>query len=299
MDTKILLENGTNEIEILEFMLGSNHYGINVAKVREIILYQEVTPVPNSHPSVEGIFMPRDTMITAINLKNCLGMPEGDNLDKGFFIVTGFNKLNVAFHVDSVVGIHRVSWADMIKPDVTMSDVQNNASTGIVKFNEKLIIILDFEKLVTDINPETGLKKLEATVLESRTKNELPILLAEDSKLLNKLIVESLESAGYVNIIHTENGKDAYDIITDFKEKGILDKKIKCVITDLEMPIMDGHRLIKLLKSDSETADIPIIIFSSLINNEMRVKGEALGVDAQLSKPEIGLLVETIDRVTR
>lgn len=297
MDTKILLENGTNEIEILEFMLGSNHYGINVAKVREIILYQEVTPVPNSHPSVEGIFMPRDTMITAINLKNCLGMPEGDNLDKGFFIVTGFNKLNVAFHVDSVVGIHRVSWADMIKPDVTMSDVQNNSSTGIVKFNEKLIIILDFEKLVTDINPETGLKKIETTVLESRTKNDLPILLAEDSKLLNKLIVESLEGAGYVNIIHTENGKDAYDIITDFKEKGILDKKIKCIITDLEMPIMDGHRLIKLLKSDSETANIPIIIFSSLINNEMRAKGEALGVDAQLSKPEIGLLVETIDRL--
>lgn len=297
MDTKILLENGTNEIEILEFMLGSNHYGINVAKVREIILYQEVTPVPNSHPSVEGIFMPRDTMITAINLKNCLGMPEGDNLDKGFFIVTGFNKLNVAFHVDSVVGIHRVSWADMIKPDVTMSDVQNNSSTGIIKFNEKLIIILDFEKLVTDINPETGLKKIETTVLESRTKNDLPILLAEDSKLLNKLIVESLEGAGYVNIIHTENGKDAYDIITDFKEKGILDKKIKCIITDLEMPIMDGHRLIKLLKSDSETANIPIIIFSSLINNEMRAKGEALGVDAQLSKPEIGLLVETIDRL--
>lgn len=73
METKILLENGTNELEILEFILGNNSYGINVAKIREIIPYQQVTPVPNSHPSIEGIFMPRDTMITAIDLMNCLG----------------------------------------------------------------------------------------------------------------------------------------------------------------------------------------------------------------------------------
>ena len=70
MDTKILLENGTNELEILEFTLAGNSYGINVAKIKEIITYQPVTPVPNSHPSIEGIFMPRDTMITAIDLKN-------------------------------------------------------------------------------------------------------------------------------------------------------------------------------------------------------------------------------------
>ena len=96
MDTKILLENGTNELEILEFTLAGNSYGINVAKIKEIITYQPVTPVPNSHPSIEGIFMPRDTMITAIDLKNCLG--RGESEKKGLFIVTNFNKLDIAFH---------------------------------------------------------------------------------------------------------------------------------------------------------------------------------------------------------
>lgn len=81
MDTKILLENGTNELEILEFTLAGNSYGINVAKIKEIITYQPVTPVPNSHPSIEGIFMPRDTMITAIDLKNCLGRGESEKRD--------------------------------------------------------------------------------------------------------------------------------------------------------------------------------------------------------------------------
>ena len=104
MDTKILLENGTNELEILEFTLAGNSYGINVAKIKEIITYQPVTPVPNSHPSIEGIFMPRDTMITAIDLKNCLG--RGESEKKGLFIVTNFNKLDIAFHVEAVLGIH-------------------------------------------------------------------------------------------------------------------------------------------------------------------------------------------------
>ena len=82
MDSKILLENGTNELEILEFKLGNNSYGINVAKIREIITYQPVTPVPNSHPSVEGIFMPRDKMITAISLKNALQMFDEESSDR-------------------------------------------------------------------------------------------------------------------------------------------------------------------------------------------------------------------------
>ena len=174
MDTKILLENGTNELEVLEFMLDGNSYGINVAKIREIITYQPVTPVPNSHPSIEGIFMPRDRMITAIDLKNCL--QRGVSEPGGLFIVTNFNKLDIAFHVDSVVGIHRVSWKDIIKPGATVSTTEDGISTGIIKFNNKLIIILDFEKIVTEINPETGLKTTEIDELGKRGRYDVPIL---------------------------------------------------------------------------------------------------------------------------
>lgn len=295
MDTKILLENGTNELEVLEFMLDGNSYGINVAKIREIITYQPVTPVPNSHPSIEGIFMPRDRMITAIDLKNCL--QRGVSEPGGLFIVTNFNKLDIAFHVDSVVGIHRVSWKDIIKPGATVSTTEDGISTGIIKFDNKLIIILDFEKIISDINPETGLKTTEIDELGKRGRYDVPILIAEDSVLLNKLIVDSLKKAGYENLIHTANGKEAYDVIQTCKEEGTLDQHVKCIITDIEMPEMDGHRLTKLVKEDDATKDIPVIIFSSLVNDEMKKKGEALGADAQLSKPEIGNLVKVIDEL--
>ena len=293
MDTKILLENGTNELEVLEFLLDGNAYGINVAKVKEIISYQKVTPVPNAHPSIEGIFMPRETMITAIDLKNCLQRGVSD--EKGLFIITNFNKLDIAFHVDNVVGIHRVSWKDIIKPDSTVSTSEEGIATGIIKINDKLIIILDFEKIVSDINPETGLKITEIDELGERKRSDVPILIAEDSVLLNKLIVESLRKAGYMNLIHTKNGQEAYDIIQDCKKNGSLKEHVQCIITDIEMPLMDGHRLTKLVKDDDETKDIPVIIFSSLVNEEMKRKGEALGADAQLSKPEIGNLVRVID----
>ncbi len=301
MDTNILLENGTNELEVLEFVLEGQHYGINVAKIREIIPYQEVTPVPNAHPSIEGIFMPRDTMITAISLRNCLQMREYNNeeLNTSLFIVTNFNKLDIAFHVDAVMGIHRVSWNQIIKPGTTVSTSEDGISTGIIKINGKLIIILDFEKIVTDINPETGLKMSEIDELGHRPQRNVPILIAEDSPLLNKLIVDSLKQAGYVNLIHTENGKQAYDVITACKEDGTLRQHVQCIITDIEMPVMDGHRLTKLVKEDEETKNIPVIIFSSLVNEEMRRKGEALGADAQLSKPEIGNLVHVIDELIR
>ena len=295
MDTKILLENGTNELEVLEFKLDGNAYGINVAKIKEIITYQAVTPVPNAHPSIEGIFMPRDTMITAIDLKNCL--QRGVSEPGGLFIITNFNKLDIAFHVDSVVGIHRVSWRDIIKPGSTVSTSEDGVSTGIIKFEDRLIIILDFEKIITDINPETGLKVTEIDELGERHRNHVPILIAEDSPLLNKLIVDSLKKAGYDNLIHTENGQQAYDVIEECKKEGSLKDHVQCIITDIEMPIMDGHRLTKLVKSDDATKDIPVVIFSSLVNEEMRRKGEALGADAQLSKPEIGNLVKVVDEL--
>ena len=297
MDTKILLENGTNELEVLEFELDGNAYGINVAKIKEIIPYQKVTPVPNSHPSIEGIFMPRDTMITAIDLKNCL--QRGVSEEGGLFIITNFNMLDIAFHVDAVKGIHRISWEQIIKPGATVSTSEDSISTGIVKLDNRLVIILDFEKIVSDINPETGLKISEIDDMGARQRSNVPILIAEDSVLLNKLIVDSLKKAGYDNLIHTQNGQEAYDVIQACKADGTLKDHVQCVITDIEMPLMDGHRLTKLIKSDDATKDIPVVIFSSLVNEEMKRKGEALGADAQLSKPEIANLVRIIDDLVK
>ena len=295
MDTNILLESGTNELEVLEFTLGDNHYGINVAKIREILQYMPVTPVPNTHPSVEGIFMPRDTMITVINLKNCLNLPQTD--EKGLFIITNFNKLNVAFHVDQVIGIHRVSWENIIKPDETLTGEHGGTATGVIKMDDRLIVILDFEAIVASISPQTGLRVNDIDEMEARDRSDATILIAEDSALLSKLITECLKKSGYTNLIVEENGQEAWDVIKDMQAKGDITKHLDCIITDIEMPLMDGHRLTKLVKSDAELRDIPVIIFSSLVNEEMRKKGEQLGADAQLTKPEIGKLVEATDKL--
>lgn len=297
MSSEILLESGTNELEILEFTVGTNHYGINVAKVKEILPYKTPTPVPNAHPAIEGIFMPRDEIISIVDLAECLKMPKSQNTAQDMYVLTNFNKINVAFHVHSVVGIHRVSWEAIVKPDSTINSEGNGLATGIVKLDQKLIIILDFEKIVANISPETGLKVSDIDHLLNRKRNELPILISEDSQLLSTLITECLHKAGYSNILVTDNGKEAWDKLQTFKSEGNVSSKVACIITDIEMPQMDGHRLTKLVKDDPILKEIPVVIFSSLISDEMRKKGEALGADAQLSKPEIGELVETIDDI--
>ena len=298
METGILLESGTNELEILEFRVGKNLYGINVAKVREILSYQDPTPVPNADARIEGIFMPRDEIISVIDLAKCLGMVRDEQTtDTDMYIVTNFNKLNIAFHVDEVIGIHRVSWEDIIKPDSTINTEDKSAATGVIKLEGKLVVILDFEKIVTDISPETGLKVSDVEERTARDRSDSPILIAEDSPLLGKMISECLKKSGYTNLIMTMNGQEAWDKLTEFKKKGTVRQDVHCIITDIEMPLMDGHRLTKLCKSDDEIKKIPLIIFSSLVNEEMRKKGEQLGADAQLTKPEIGMLVEAIDNL--
>ncbi|MBR6293988.1 MAG: chemotaxis protein CheV [Lachnospiraceae bacterium] len=297
MDTNILLESGTNELEILEFQVGNNHYGINVAKIKEILPYKRPTAIPNAHPCIEGIYMPRDTIITIVDLARSLSIPESEDVDKDMYIVTNFNQLSIAFHVHTVLGIHRVSWAEISKPDESINNSGKGVATGIIKLNDRLIVILDFEKIVSDISPETGLKVSDIDQLGERQRNNSPILIAEDSPLLSKLIFDSLTKAGYTNVTVTNNGKEAYDKLMLYKENGTLNDKVKCVITDIEMPQMDGHHLTKLIKEDNALKHLPVVIFSSLVNDEMRKKGESLGADAQLSKPEIGMLVEEIDKL--
>lgn len=297
MNNEILLESGTNELEILEFMVGNHSYGINVAKVREILPYQTPTLVPNAHPFVEGIFMPRDTIITIIDLAKSLHIQQKDSCNNDMYIVTNFNNLHVGFHVNTVVGIHRVSWSDISKPDETLTQSGNGVATGIIKLDEKLIIILDFEKIVADISPETSLKVSDIDKLGQRKRNELPIIIAEDSPLLNHLIHDCLVKAGYTNITTEMNGQEAWELLNKFKQEKTIKDNVACVITDIEMPKMDGHRLTKLIKDDVELKDIPVVIFSSLVNEEMRRKGESVGADAQLSKPEIGSLVNTMDNL--
>lgn len=297
MDTNILLESGTNELEILEFVVDGHNYGINVAKIREIISYTELTPIPNAHPFVEGAFSTRGETITVVNLAKCLGMNEHEEKKTDMFLVTSFNGTNAAFHVHSVVGIHRVNWSQIVKPDRLISNSRTSMITGIINIDKQLVILLDFENIVAQISPEAGIQLSDIERLGSRPKNNKPILYAEDSQFLSLMIYDGLTAAGFTNLMPLNNGLELWELLEQYRQEGTLKEKVACVVTDIEMPQMDGHRLTKLVKSDKEFQHIPLVIFSSLITEEMRRKGKELGADEQMSKPEIGHLVQVIDHL--
>ncbi len=296
----ILLETGTNEIEIMQFTINGILYGINVAKVKEIIMSDVVKPVPHVHPAVEGIFKPRDILITVVDLPYCVTGEFHEKHEKDLFIITHFNNLNVAFRVHTVVGISRISWKDIMKPDKTVTGNQEGITTGIAQCGKDLVMVLDFEKIVAEIAPETSIRIEEIEQMGVRQRNMKPVVLAEDSVLLAKIIKEALTQAGYLNIKKFDNGQEAWDYLRSVADQNgaerILDE-VALVITDIEMPEMDGHRLTKLIKTDAKLKQIPVIIFSSLITPEMQAKGKEVGVDEQLSKPEIGHLVEVMDHL--
>ena len=292
----ILLESGTNEIEIMEFTIDDNLYGINVAKVREIILSAPVKSMPHAHPAVEGIFKPRDTVITVVDLPTYLGVSK-EKSEKDLFIVTNFNKMFIAFRVHTVVGISRISWTDIHKPDKTVSGGSEGVATGIAQCRGELVTILDFERIVAEIAPETTIQMDEIEQMGPRERSNEPIWIAEDSILLSKMIEDCLRKAGYVNLRMFPNGRELWDALNELPKGRDILNDVALIITDIEMPQMDGHRLTKLIKDNSRYKAIPLIIFSSLISEEMRIKGCQLGADEQMSKPEIGHLVDVMDHL--
>jgi len=297
VDTNILLETGTNELEILEFIISGNSYGINVAKITELMQIQEVQEMPLSHPCVEGVFQPRNEVYTIVDLAAYLGLGTSEDPDKDIFIITNFNQMNIAFHVHAVESIFRISWQDIEKPDSIIYGGQEGVVTGIAKVSGRIISILDFEKITFDISPETGIDLSEVKTYTGIDRENTPIVVAEDSALLRNMLSEALHTSGYSNLTILNNGEEAWEYISQFKyeSSSTVLSKVSCLITDIEMPKMDGHRLTKLIKSDAVLKDIPIIIFSSLIDENMHKKGLEVGADEQLSKPEIGSLVKVID----
>ena len=298
--TKILLESGTNELEIMEFTVGGELFGINIAKIREIMRAQETKRMPNSHNFVECIFKQRGEVITVIDLAKCLNIERSENKSHDIFILTHFNKLNFAFRVESVVGIDRVSWEDIKKPDKVIYSGEDSVATAIAEYKDRLITILDFEKIIADISPETSITLDRLDELGDRVESQKKILVAEDSMMLSNLIIGFLHKSGYKNTVKFNNGKEAWNYLTEAKESGLpISNYVSCIVSDIEMPLMDGHRLTKLIKTDDELKHIPVILFSSLISDELRIKGQEVGADEQITKPEIVELVNIIDRLIK
>lgn len=292
----ILLESGTNEFEIVEFNIGDVYYGINVAKVREVITRVPVTAMPSAHPFIDGLFTLRGRAIPLVNLARAIKVKESENPKN--IIVTEINNYNIGFLVDSVSRIHRISWKNM-EPS---PEVGNEAMiVGVIKMTDKIVLLLDFESIIAEINTEINHKlstveKVSNSVEADRHNKH--IVIAEDSRMLRDLLVDTLHKSGYEFVRDFNNGKSAYEYLQTLKDaNGPITDNVNMVISDIEMPQMDGHRLLKLVREDKTLGKVPVILFSSLINEEMRLKGERLGATAQISKPEIGQLIDLMDDI--
>lgn len=296
VQTNILLESGTNELEVVMFKVGSGDFGINVLKVREIINAMEVMPIPNAHEHIEGLIRLREEVLPVVNLAKVLGIPESENPDKDKFIIAELNQLKIAFRVHHVSRIHRISWEQIEKP-TELSAGQQAYAIGIIKLEDKMSILLDFEKVVVEINPQSGVNVESLEVLGPRERSEKKLVVAEDSAVLRQLLKDTLSEAGYSNLQFFENGKEAWEYLESISTDETINPsdKVDLIITDIEMPQMDGHHLTDRVKKDERLKHIPVVIFSSLITKDLFHKGEAVGANAQVTKPEIVTLVEKID----
>jgi two-component system, chemotaxis family, chemotaxis protein CheV len=295
-DKGILLETGTNELEIVEFEAGGNKYGINVIKVKEIIQPVPVTAIPHAHPFMEGIIQLRGEVLPVIDMIKVLGAKPGSNDSQDKYIVAEFNKLRVVFHVDNVTQIHRISWDQIEKPS---NIYQGNSSNviGVIKKGDDMLLLLDFESIMVEINPDSGIRVEQVKKLGKRSRSEKKIVAAEDSPLLRKLLNDTLSEAGYADIEFFENGKDAYEYLETLAANGSnIEDAVNLIITDIEMPQMDGHHLTRRIKEHPVLRALPVVIFSSLITEDLKHKGEKVGAEDQVSKPEINELVLKIDK---
>lgn len=297
--TGILLESGTNELEIVEFDVANNKFGINVIKVKEIIQPIPVIFVPHAHEHVEGIIQLRGEVLPVVDMLKVLGITNVERSPQQKYIVAEFNKQRVVFHVDNVTQIHRISWDQIEKP----SDMYQGGGSqviGVIKQNDQMILLLDFERIMLEINPESGINVESVKKLGKRERSDKKIVIAEDSPLLRKLLHDTLNEAGYANVDFFENGRDAYNYLETLVKADPskdITQHVQMIITDIEMPQMDGHHLTRKIKEHPDLAVLPVIIFSSLITDDLRHKGERVGAEDQISKPEIAELILRIDQL--
>lgn len=293
-DKGILLETGTGEVEILKFTVNNKFYAINVVKVREILQVGTTSKVPNATPAIAGITLVRGDVVTLIDLKYVLEKEGYGDISQKMTLLCEFNQLRVAYLVDEVLGIHRLKWSEIKKPDAL---IENTLVIGNIQLDDRIYMLLDFEKIVMDINPNTGITHERLESIAKRDRSKIKLFLADDSSTIRKILLDTLTAAGYTDMHFFNDGQEALDYLMELvsvkKERFVEDVHI--LITDIEMPQLDGHTLTRRVKEHPILRKLPVIIFSSLITGTLRHKGEAVGADAQMSKPEIGQLVGMID----
>ena len=293
----ILLETGNGEFEVVEFLVNGVHYGINVLKIKEIIRINEILSIPGDTSNIRGQIVVRNTIIPTVDLKMVLNNIKINTQAETLGLLCELNQTTVVFLVEEVVGIKRVKWSQLEKTDAMSGE---SLVVGSILMNERIIMLLDFESILISLSPKNSYyRETFKEVDKIHKRSEIPLVLADDSKVVRSLLKDALVEAGYTNLKFFNDGAQIYDYLMDVKEKvgKNFKEKVKLMITDIEMPVLDGYTLTKQIKEDEIMQELPVVLFSSLITDDLHAKGERVGADAQVSKPSLKELVSIVDEL--
>jgi two-component system chemotaxis response regulator CheV len=295
---------GTNQMELLLFHVGTSEvFGINVFKVREVMKFPVLTRLPEADPRVEGMANIRGTTVPVIGLtKIIVGLTSAQSVQtaEGKLIVTEYNGSLQAFHVAGVDRILRLSWTQIKSPPPLVRNNTKGAVTAVAMLDDgRMVLILDVEKILAEMSPKSDDEVFAGMELRPEVKNKR-VLFADDSAVARTQIRKTLDRLS-VSYVQATTGQEAWERLLEIADKAMQAGKsvrdeIQIVLSDIEMPDMDGFALTKHIRSDPRFTDIPVILHSSLTGTCNKEKGKAVGATDYLTKFDPKLLGEVIAR---
>jgi two-component system, chemotaxis family, chemotaxis protein CheV len=289
LDAESYLKSGSNELRILEYRAAGHSFGINILKVQKIVPRPEqLTAITDTHPCIKGIFSDNGKIIPLIDLAEFLGYHRTDETDQSTkVIITEFFGILNGFLVDKVDWIHHFYWENVIDAHKTLKTVNQKYIISIVKPDgERMVPLLDYETIILDICPDLGaeeIKRLDNNSIDGHGKR---ILVAEDSPAVRNMLVAELTEVGF-DVISASDGQLAWQIL----EK---EHNFDLVISDIEMPQMDGLALTCSIRNDPNMTELPVIIYSSIGDIGIKARAEFLKANAHVTKLNIEQLLETV-----
>ncbi|HQX60365.1 MAG TPA: chemotaxis protein [Burkholderiaceae bacterium] len=296
---------GTNKLEILLFALGLDNrtgrretFGINVFKVREVMRTPPITSAPDMPPAVKGMVSLRGALVPVVDLADYIGMQPDSPRD--IMIVTEYNGKTQGFLVESVDTILRLDWSQMRVPPQMLTSNLGGLVTAVTELNDnRLVMMLDVERVLAETDREDDAMIFNGIAPLGR--DDLTILFADDSSVARGQIERTLAVLG-VKHFSAVNGRAAWDelqriaTLAETTGKNVKDF-VQLILTDVEMPEMDGYLLTKSVKADPRFTGIPVIMHSSLSSMSNQQLGRSVGVDEYVPKFEPHRLAETLGRL--
>ncbi|ELB2203555.1 chemotaxis protein CheV [Vibrio parahaemolyticus] len=277
---------GQNRLELLTFrLMGRQRYGINVFKVKEVLQCPKLTSMPNLHPLVKGIAHIRGHTVSVIDLSLAIGGRPTTDIDKCFVVIAEFNRTIQAFLVSSVERIINMHWEAILPPP----DGAGKAHylTAVTNIDNELVEILDVEKILAEIAPVD--ETMDSTIGEeiAQAEQEKPIvrriLIADDSTVARKQVERAITSIGF-EVVSVKDGKEAYNKLLEMAQDGSIYDQISLVISDIEMPEMDGYTLTAEIRRNADLKDLYVILHSSLSGVFNQAMVERVGANTFIAK---------------